>query len=405
MSTFTVSLPQYGAKESFDTERFIQLFPNSVIALALQSGENDVPLENSLVTPSILELLQEIVTTGRYRYISDPSRQIRRALDYLNIDLPEPIFDPKYEQFQERLPLFNLNDFTDYAHYLGVAVREKFPELAKYLFAHTEPRAEDFLSFRSTLKSLQISPDEVSILLMILRTRDIVPRINRYAETFQEKLWDQIIQAGEPDLFEEYIQAFPESPEKFNLVTKLLNRMRNSPYNYIRNFDLLSKVGPYLATPRQLEERESVSMDQGPLYDLIRASATGDSKLVDNLLTNNINEEDINDLGSVVAYTALIQGHYTLAWRIFEQEVKYIQDNYDKTVDDEDEVSGEIRLWVGYIVDMVLAHPEWLTPRGIHTIVDGINALDNINPYPTKFLVNLREELQEKGYPELAKLV
>ena len=63
---FTVTLPKYNYVESYDRAEFTSLFPNSLITLALQSGENDIPLENSLVTPDILQALSYITTRREY---------------------------------------------------------------------------------------------------------------------------------------------------------------------------------------------------------------------------------------------------------------------------------------------------------------------------------------------------
>ena len=69
METFTVSLPRYDITIPFDYMAFTKKFPDSLITLALQSGESDVPLDNPLVTPQVLNLLQEILTTGKYPYV------------------------------------------------------------------------------------------------------------------------------------------------------------------------------------------------------------------------------------------------------------------------------------------------------------------------------------------------
>lgn len=54
MSKFTVTLSRYSYSLSFDTEEFKHTFSKSLITLALQSGENEIPIENLMVTPITL---------------------------------------------------------------------------------------------------------------------------------------------------------------------------------------------------------------------------------------------------------------------------------------------------------------------------------------------------------------
>ncbi len=80
--TFTVTLPRYDYTGTFDYDRFLHRYPNSLIALALQSGENVIELENPRVTPQVLRLLSTVLDTDHYPYISDPT--VKVALDYLD---------------------------------------------------------------------------------------------------------------------------------------------------------------------------------------------------------------------------------------------------------------------------------------------------------------------------------
>ena len=118
---FIVNLPD-GYSISYDKSKFINTFPNSMITLALQSDEKEIPLSHPLVTKDILEFLREIMEGRDYPLLSG---SVRKSLDYLGIDLPEFIYDPEYPKFTTDNPSihFNINmDWDlDYETYLNIS--------------------------------------------------------------------------------------------------------------------------------------------------------------------------------------------------------------------------------------------------------------------------------------------
>lgn len=136
MSTFIVSLPNYDYSQPFNTEAFIRLFPGSLITLALQSGEQVIPLENPAVTPEILQLLLGIITTQDIPYISTPG--VKKALDYLGIDLPEFVYNPLYARLRQQHPNFTLSKVDEYYRELMIySIDRDLPELAQYILDNT----------------------------------------------------------------------------------------------------------------------------------------------------------------------------------------------------------------------------------------------------------------------------
>ncbi len=67
---FIVTLPQYNISIPFDYTQFIEKFPDSLITRTLDlTHEKDIPLDNPLVTPEVLQVLSRILTTGKYPYV------------------------------------------------------------------------------------------------------------------------------------------------------------------------------------------------------------------------------------------------------------------------------------------------------------------------------------------------
>ena len=154
--SFIVSLPKYSYQQPFNTSEFTSAFPNSLLTLALQSGEKVIELENPLVTPEVLQLIQSAMTTGRYPYIDENTG---RALDYLGIDFPEFVYDPRYRDFLSTFPNPDWN--ADYYSILQYAVDHNFLGLAQYLFSITN--------------SAEHKEDDTKMIQYILRLNPYIP--------------------------------------------------------------------------------------------------------------------------------------------------------------------------------------------------------------------------------------
>ena len=78
---------------------------------------------------------------------------MKKALDYLGIDLPDVVYNPKYQQILRDYPDIDLDNLegSNYQRLLTIAEQSQFPELAQYLFSHTNPVAhqdEDYKEFQ-----------------------------------------------------------------------------------------------------------------------------------------------------------------------------------------------------------------------------------------------------------------
>lgn len=390
MVTFTVTLPTYNTTVSFDTTRFTQLFPDSVITLALQSGENDIPLENPLVTPYILELLQTIVISGLYHYIPD-SVSTRRALDYLNIDLPEPVYYPQYQEIMDTYPYVDLTNFNPYVRNLGLAVQYQFPEWVRYIFDHTNSREhqkEDYDVFRNILQSRSLSKVDYRILRMLIRDRGVIGYFKTKPFDVQQDIVDRIIEIRSPDVFETFIRADPSMVTEYSIGNKILRHIVDDPEHYTEYYQLMERLGPYLP-------KESGQVDS---YDLLRAAANGDQKTIDTTFSERLVRSAWIDYlaGPIVIYTALIQGHYQVAKDLLDRYIQYIRYN---------PALNRAKEWVRDLITLYLSHMDWITPEGLQVFLNGINSISELAIGQRDYRSIIRGDLAKAGYTDLAKLI
>lgn len=158
------------------------MFPNSLITRTLDlTHESDIPIENPQVTPAVLELLEYILASEEYPYISDLS--VKKALDYLGIDLPEFVYDPRYESLIMDHPQINvfgrdLDEQVVYNEFLRWATTYNFPPLAKYLIQHTDQRMHLLDNAQYVLSELNKplhSDTAEDIMLMLLNYINLNP--------------------------------------------------------------------------------------------------------------------------------------------------------------------------------------------------------------------------------------
>lgn len=113
MSTFTVSLPEYKQKYSFDKDHFLTLFPGSLFSTMLSiTSDTDIELSQPFLIPQAMEVLQAIMDRKEIPVIyRSHSPGIRQSGDYLNIDLLAIIGDPSWPDFiAAGYTIFNLED-------------------------------------------------------------------------------------------------------------------------------------------------------------------------------------------------------------------------------------------------------------------------------------------------------
>lgn len=180
---FTVHLPVHKAEVVFPYGSFTKLFKDSVITLALQSGEDIIPLDHPLATPDILQILSAIIETGGDYQYTLPEH--KKAFDYLSIDLPEMVYDPKYLQFRDKYKVYDFK-LTRLDQLYRVVLQEsftlQFPDLAKYVIDHTdgtEHYGHDIGLISSHLRPGSYSETEESILIHLITSRDLYTDLSK----------------------------------------------------------------------------------------------------------------------------------------------------------------------------------------------------------------------------------
>lgn len=365
MDTFTITLLGYDDYSlSFDYTSFIEKFPDSLITRALDlSHEKDIPIDNPIVTPEVLQVLSQIITTGTYPYTPI---EYERALDYLNIDLPNPIYNPKYRDVLTSYPNINLDnlDSPNYSILLNVALEFQFQELAEYIFAHTNPnehQQEDYTLFQTVLNS-QLTPILTQIGVMILENRNILSLLQ--GETLESGPgWYQkprslisILKIPSPDLLKAYVKLNPFVIREYGIISTILDEIIEYPENYIKYAKMLFEIDQY--TSRIGAE--------GNLINLFMASYHGDPHILRYLSRS---EDNIIYLGPVVAYTALITRHYETAQFIINRFFTYLRE-----VGEASDITG-IDEWFTTLTKLYISHPQWMTQEGRQLLRDNYRHL------------------------------
>lgn len=166
---FTVYLGVYGYGLNFDQEVFTKTYPESVITLALQSGEETITLTNPIVTPEILQLLKSYMKTQNYPWIDEKSKDaFIRAIDYLSIDpFPEFMYSPEYKRYTQGTGKW-INALTVDTEYTQLITT--YPELAAGICQWTDKdvhREEDTKIFDRILQEdPSVVNEQVGLALM-----------------------------------------------------------------------------------------------------------------------------------------------------------------------------------------------------------------------------------------------
>ena len=178
-----------------------------------------------MVTPDILKLLDEIIRTQDYTYVGIPNA--KRALDYLGIDLPDMVYNPKYQDFRKRYPyitLDNIDKIYNYYQSLTTAREMQFPELAQYVLQHSNPDEHIEANWQVLLDILNtkdVNPTFVDIALMIMNLPSIQNKIRKDREEQKEleeagdvedidDIVDRIVGRGYSKLFQAYLNILPD---------------------------------------------------------------------------------------------------------------------------------------------------------------------------------------------------
>ena len=126
---FTITLPIYDVSYEFNKDNFESIFPESVITQILETThKSSIDITQPFITPYILNIIQSIIKSRAIPSLDPGSLDyVRKAGDYLNMDLLLIISDPKYDKMSSylkrlRLNLIDVKNSVNVKDFLGVAV-------------------------------------------------------------------------------------------------------------------------------------------------------------------------------------------------------------------------------------------------------------------------------------------
>ena len=313
--SLNVALPEYKYTQMYDLEAFMSMFPDSLITRTYEvTHDTTIPIDNPLVTPDILRLLDEIIRTKDYPYVDIPNA--KRALDYLGIDLPDVVYNSKYQDFRKRYPyitLDNIDKIHNYYQSLTTAREMQFPELAQYLLQHSNPDEHieaNSQVFLDIINTKDVNPSFIDIASMIMNLPSIQ---NKIREEYQEQvdyrdikdindIVDTIVDQGYSKMLQAYLNALldPSSYLIDNLMLRVIDNIIINPSHFADYIQMLISLSPYLSNPEiQLRSRY--------LYQAFSDVYSGDVKSATKSLSNL--GRDIDIIGSSLLYTAVVRNN------------------------------------------------------------------------------------------------
>src|SRR5207237_2190988 len=105
----TVNLPVFNQSFQLPKEALLAMFPESILAQTAREYGDAFDIENPLVIPSSLQLIQQILQMGELpqQPPADIYNQLA-AFDYLNLPQLNLLADPFYSDFRQGRPEINL---------------------------------------------------------------------------------------------------------------------------------------------------------------------------------------------------------------------------------------------------------------------------------------------------------
>lgn len=125
-------------KYTYDRNKYITTFPESMIALALQDPDADyIELTNPCVTPNVLKYLDTLLSSDSHSSLPPSEQDMTLASRYLLIPLLSILSDSNYVTFHKLHPHINILNIDHLNMYYGVILQHgilnKFHLLAQYL--------------------------------------------------------------------------------------------------------------------------------------------------------------------------------------------------------------------------------------------------------------------------------
>lgn len=347
---FTITLPRYGYRQDYNTSAFISRFSNSVITAALQSRESVIQLVNPDVTPQVLQLLGVLLNTGRYPYV--PSSFIK-PLDYLGIDLPPIVYNPKYLEVLNKYPGFDLNHLEpNYLNVLEIARNMQFPGLAAYLFRTTNPipHTETDYKFFTALIELkdQLSTTDSDIAVMLLKDRNVRELLRNGGYPGAGYLSERIITYRMISILQAYLQVAPPESYAEVLISDILENILQQTA-YTNEFLTMIQIAKEYVT-----EDETYELT---LIQLVRDIVSGDINEIKGHIPDDIPLDIGVDIPALL-YLALVKGHYDIAYLLFEELSSSVLRQYHRQ-----EAQEILENWYDYLLRGYFKGPT--TPNGI----------------------------------------
>lgn len=223
----TITLPKYeNFSESYDLTEFANVFPDSFIVADAMSNP-DITIENPLVTPEVLDILQYILTQRDYPYI--PMR-IKTALEYLQVQVPSIVYDPRYDSFRKEYPNLHLLDQDDLeANYLLILQEARdlhFPELAMYLLDHLVNPEDQYQLFNDILRVFPPvhSETDEQIALAILQANPVFLSSGGFI--------DQAVRKGYLNLVKYLLEQDPKYIPRLRDIRSLITNIGWDPVHF-----------------------------------------------------------------------------------------------------------------------------------------------------------------------------
>lgn len=144
--SITINLPAYDIQSTYDRNKFLKFFPDSMISAAFQDPEEThIDLTSKIMTPYVLEYLQTMLET--VDAFPPPKTDLTEAGRYLLISVLEIVSRPEYIKFQAKYPNINLLDSRslqdNYSSILVYSLLYNYPLLRTYLWTIIDKDGQD----------------------------------------------------------------------------------------------------------------------------------------------------------------------------------------------------------------------------------------------------------------------
>ena len=317
---FTITLPEYSYTHTYDQRQFMERFPGSMITSALQSQESEIPISNPAVTPAVLSILDHILKDETYPYVSI---ELRKALDYLCIDIPEVVSDPRYKVALEKYPKDFEQDslkFKNHPDHYGLFLR----------ILNTHP--EDLVTALFLLDHFDINwwveeDEEESPYGTTYRALELIYG-NRYVE-----------------ILEAFAGKYPSTVNSYGMIYSISEYLQKDMYNYQDYIRMFLILKPYFDVHHDWLE-VILSAYNGSLEVFKR-----------NWKERAWGSAEDNKISSFIA---LMEGHYDTAQFIIESSFK----------------DGLTMGWFNSLFDLYVKSPKSITPQGIQILVEFVPESD-----------------------------